>query len=76
MRRLLASMEVTHALLNTAGFVCILLLLQRLSQRWKSINGGKLPPGPAGYPFIGNILDWPASKAWETFPKWAQLYGA
>jgi len=33
------------------------------------------PPGPPGLPVLGNLLDWPASKEWETYTKWAQQYG-
>ena len=36
-----------------------------------------LPPGPRGYPIIGNMLDMPSlqDQAWSRFAKWGQLYG-
>ncbi|KAK0242387.1 cytochrome P450 [Armillaria nabsnona] len=34
-----------------------------------------LPPGPAGLPLVGNILDMPADNEWLTFAKWGELYG-
>lgn len=34
-----------------------------------------LPPGPQGKWIIGNLLQWPISKEWETFGKWAEEYG-
>ncbi|KIY64631.1 cytochrome P450 [Cylindrobasidium torrendii FP15055 ss-10] len=34
-----------------------------------------LPPGPKGYPIIGNLFDMPASKQWETFAKWGDRWG-
>ncbi|KAG6836101.1 hypothetical protein H0H93_011374 [Arthromyces matolae] len=34
-----------------------------------------LPPGPKGYPIIGNLLDYPSAQEWKTFQKWGQKYG-
>ena len=46
-------------------------LYLNLSQR----NRAPKPPGPKGYPIIGNMLDMPSSFEWKTFAKWADLYG-
>jgi hypothetical protein len=36
-----------------------------------------LPPGPAGYPVVGNLFDFPkGGKPWVTFGAWADRYGA
>ncbi|KAF8998255.1 cytochrome P450 [Cyathus striatus] len=37
----------------------------------------RLPPGPKGYPLIGNLFDMPpnASKSWLTFADWGKKYG-
>ncbi|KAF7344988.1 Cytochrome P450 [Mycena venus] len=35
----------------------------------------RLPPGPKGYPVIGNVFDMPASQSWKTFAKWGERYG-
>jgi hypothetical protein len=34
-----------------------------------------LPPGPKGWPVIGNLLDLPKVKEWETYHSWSQTYG-
>ena len=34
-----------------------------------------LPPGPKGYPLIGNALDMPSEKEWVTFAKWGKIWG-
>ena len=37
--------------------------------------GLQLPPGPPGKLLIGNTLDIPKNKEWETYYKWAKEYG-
>ena len=34
-----------------------------------------LPPGPKGFPIIGNLLDMPTSDEWVTFQKWSKDFG-
>lgn len=34
-----------------------------------------LPPGPRGWPVIGNVFDMPASYHWKTFAMWGEQYG-
>ena len=53
---------------------CVVNIILRYGIRYRAC----LPPGPRGYPLIGNIFDWPPleSKAWETYAKWGQMYGA
>ncbi|KAK7029931.1 cytochrome P450 [Favolaschia claudopus] len=34
-----------------------------------------LPPGPKGYPLIGNFFDMPPTQSWITFAEWGQKYG-
>jgi hypothetical protein len=38
-------------------------------------NRGVLPPGPKGLPLIGNLLDMPKEKEWETYRAWNERYG-
>ncbi len=36
---------------------------------------GRLPPGPRGLPFIGNVFDMPTDKPWSVFGRWGETYG-
>ncbi|KAG1780027.1 cytochrome P450 [Suillus placidus] len=38
-------------------------------------NPKPYPPGPRGWPLIGNVLDMPRIKPWLTFTEWGQKYG-
>ena len=43
---------------------------------WRSTHARmSLPPGPRGYPFIGNLLDWPFEHGWLTFKQWGDKFG-
>lgn len=33
------------------------------------------PPGPKGYPLIGNLLAAPSAKPWLVYDKWFEVYG-
>ncbi|KAF8879055.1 cytochrome P450 [Infundibulicybe gibba] len=35
----------------------------------------RLPPGPRGWPLIGNLFDMPRKQTWLTFSKWGNIYG-
>ena len=35
----------------------------------------KLPPGPKGWPIIGNIFDMPLEYPWFTYATWGKKYG-
>lgn len=37
---------------------------------------GSMPPGPAGWPVIGNVLDVPIAHSWKTFARWGERWGA
>ena len=45
---------------------------------WRKVSRKRpsRPPGPAGYPFVGNLFDMPLGGwEWKTFTRWAEQYG-
>ncbi|PCH44802.1 cytochrome P450 [Wolfiporia cocos MD-104 SS10] len=61
---------------SLAHFLCLLLALAivwRLLQSKRNLK--PLPPGPKGWPLIGNVFDMPVSHQWKTFTEWGQKWG-
>ncbi|KAK0222302.1 cytochrome P450 [Armillaria fumosa] len=52
-------------------FIASIYFLQRLVSK----RNAPLPPGPRGYPLIGNIFDMPTDRPWLTFSRWAEIWG-
>ncbi|KDQ58278.1 hypothetical protein JAAARDRAFT_193694 [Jaapia argillacea MUCL 33604] len=43
---------------------------------WLRKSRAALPPGPKGWPIIGNALNIPKEHAWNAFAKWGKEYGS
>ena len=58
------------------GFLA-LLVLYNLYQRRKNPSRLPYPPGPPGYPIIGNLLDIPVSvqEPWKCYAALSHRYG-
>jgi len=62
----------SHPYLSPAFFILGCAALVYLGQ-WRSRS--HLPPGPKGYPIVGNLLDLPPTHVWEKFGAWGRQYG-
>ena len=56
--------------------VGISLLVRSYSKSGTSHKGLSLAPGPKPLPLIGNLLDVPTKREWETITQWGKQYGA
>ena len=56
-------------------FFGVILFRQWKKGRDGNPNGLPLPPGPKGYPLIGNLFDMPAMKPWVVYDEWRKTYG-
>ena len=64
--------STTGVLIGAVVLTLALIPLYRTSKRDRL----PLPPGPKGWPLIGNLLDIPRSNFVETYAEWARKYGA
>ena len=63
---------------STPMFYTLLVVVLVAYLSWARIKQSKrapLPPGPAGYPIIGNLLELPHSYPWLGYADWAKRYG-
>ena len=58
------------------GAIAILLAVLITTRGSKKVPANTtLPPGPPGYPFLGNLLSIPPIHSWLQFYSWAKTYG-
>ena len=59
-----------------AALIFSVMLFRQLKKgRDGNPNGLPLPPGPKGYPLIGNLFDMPVHKPWLVYDQWRRTYG-
>ena len=61
-----------HPYISLVSAVLGCATLVRLARRRRS----NLPPGPKGYPVVGNLFDLPPAHVWEKFGEFGEKYGA
>ncbi|KIM89841.1 hypothetical protein PILCRDRAFT_812637 [Piloderma croceum F 1598] len=47
-----------------------------IRHRRRNVAGLPLPPGPPGFPLLGNLFDFPKTDAWLTGAQWGKTYGS
>jgi hypothetical protein len=60
------------------SFVDISVVLFAGYLLWQALNRSHnlpLPPGPKGYPVIGNLLGFPSTQPWRVFAEWSEKWG-
>jgi hypothetical protein len=53
--------------------VCVIAVF--IFRRGLGTGRAQYPPGPEGLPLLGNALDIPKERQWETFNTWKKTYG-
>ncbi|OCH88434.1 cytochrome P450 [Obba rivulosa] len=66
-------MEWTIANVLVGLVACIAVYASLI--RKHTLRNHTCPPGPQGWPVIGNMLDIPREKPWETYIEWSKKYG-
>ncbi|KAJ8699036.1 hypothetical protein PTI98_002193 [Pleurotus ostreatus] len=61
---------------NTLLVTLALLLSLTGFCRWRRKARLPLPPGPKGYPIVGNLFDKPTEYHWVKYLEWSKQYGA
>ena len=66
----------TSILVDSVVLGIMFFLIKAYVQKRRNPAGLPYPPGPSGYPIIGNALDIPKEAPWEVYHEWAKQYGA
>ncbi|KAH9938481.1 cytochrome P450 [Fomitopsis serialis] len=65
-------MAYSLPLAQLSAFLLAVLLAYRFV---KTRRQAPFPPGPRGWPIIGNVLDIPTEYQWKTFAQWGEKWG-
>ncbi|KAG2072078.1 cytochrome P450 [Suillus decipiens] len=62
-------------LTSNVNLLCIAAIGAYIVKQVLNKNSAPYPPGPRGWPLVGNIRDLPEIKRWLTFAEWGKKYG-
>lgn len=68
-------MAITSLDLLVCFATAILLVFVHFLRSRKSTSGLPYPPGPPGWPVLGNIFNIPRGATWLTYMKWGRIHG-
>ncbi|OSX59347.1 hypothetical protein POSPLADRAFT_1150256 [Postia placenta MAD-698-R-SB12] len=57
------------------GAAVLLVALLFVVYRGRQSARGPLPPGPRGWPLVGNVFDMPSTNEWNTYMSWGEKWG-
>lgn len=57
------------------AIICVLMVTWKIVSGKKRMKGTRAPPGPKGWPIIGNFFDMPSVDQYLTFVNWGKKYG-
>ncbi|KAJ3928523.1 MAG: cytochrome P450 [Lentinula lateritia] len=63
--------HLIHKIVFGAGFFLLLVIIVVRNRAHRL----PLPPGPKGYPLIGNALSLPSERPWLTYCQWSKRFG-
>jgi hypothetical protein len=66
-------MVFAYYFLDALVFFGMIIAIHYLRQKQRKLP--PLPPGPKGWPIIGNMFQLPQSKQWEVYKAWSDQYG-
>jgi len=68
-------MSIPEKYVGSALAVITVVIALALLRKQRAPRRLPYPPGPKGYPVIGNLLDFPKGLIWEGFAKMAAEHG-
>lgn len=72
---ILIGMLGTYPYHTLAALFLSFVIFRQLRKGRINPNGLPLPPGPKGYPLVGNLLDIPVDKPWLIYDEWRKTHG-
>jgi len=59
---------------SSSCIISVFISIFFIKFQWKRLSRPPYPPGPKGFPLIGNLRDIPTSDAWVSYAQWAREF--